>query len=187
MVSDIEKKVVKEMLDLRKNYEKDREKADAEHKLKILEIDKKIEGIDHYLKTVNHTMANDDPDKLKSQKNDLVMSPYPKTGTREDKIIYVIRSAQRAVLMREIKNMLKDNEGPWAKEILRSLFYWLQALVNEKRVVTSKVGLSNKHTYYALPEFLSKGKLKPEYLPNSETWGNLPESRILELTKNKWQ
>jgi hypothetical protein len=114
---------------------------------------------------------------------------YPKSGEREPKVIYILGEyLKRCALLREIKEGIEELEGPLlAKSTLKSLLYHMDGMIKSAQLATSKVGSSNKHTYYALPSMLDRMKLKQEFLPDKSTWGGKTEEQIRELTKRNWK
>lgn len=120
--------------------------------------------------------------------NEVNAKQFPKKGSKAEKVKFIFQTKMRALNRKEIEDAIYHFDGSEAEDTLKSFYHILRnVMVKNGELATKKIGDSNLHTFYALPEFIDdKLRLKADYLPAEATWRNLHKDRIDELLKKPW-
>jgi hypothetical protein len=103
---------------------------------------------------------------------------YPKRGSRQEKIKYILAKKGVALLSIQIQDLIREIEGPArSKETLRNFYNTITKMATSKEVLSGQVS-NRRYTFFILPEFLDGiGRLKEEHYPDAKSFGSLDENQ----------
>jgi hypothetical protein len=148
---------------------------------------KMIEDYREQLKAMKVAEEEVEKEPVFSELEILGIENYPSKKGYSEKILYVIgTSLGRVCKINEIKNALQSLEGSSEAKILKSINYHVNNMFDDGLIMINQVNNSNRYMFYALPEFLDNGHIKPGREPEKSAWGELDEDKKV-LDPNGWK
>jgi hypothetical protein len=108
---------------------------------------------------------------------------YPRKGSRQEKIAYVLSKKNVAMLSVQIQDSIREIEGPTkSKDTLKNFHYMINSMASNNEVLVGRL-TNRRYTFYILPCFLNDiGQLKEEHIPDAKSFGNLDEANRNKIT-----
>jgi len=102
---------------------------------------------------------------------------YPRKGSRQEKIAYVLAKKNVAMLSSQIQDLIREIEGPTkSKDSLKNFHYMINSMVANNEILVGRL-TNRRYTFYILPGFLNDiGQLKEEHIPEVKSFGNLDDA-----------
>src|ERR1700741_428759 len=106
----------------------------------------------------------------KSGEKDKTYTWYPFSGTAEEKVIAVFKKVGKCMRRTELIKEIAEVVGSEEKATMLASNYRIDKMVGGEQLFMCKHNGSKRHTFYAIPEFLERKKLKPKYFPIESAW-----------------